>query len=876
MRRFRPALLRIALLALLLPTAQAISDELRGGRVVWWGRNAAIYPQSSGVVQTNGEFLSDVVAIAVSGYRQGLAVRSDGVLVPFGLGGVFAQQAATGLSNIASIAAEGDFVWAVRHDGSVIQWRRDSDFLGIASGWPNVKSVAWAGYRSYLALRSNGNLDGFRLDEPMAEGSGAVGIPSSYSSLRPVAVQGRRLSNILALGSMVNSPVVLSGDGVVYQLSEPVVDTYSKSPALPYQYKLLKEVSVNGRSLSNVTSVAGSGAHALALNRDGTVVAWGNNSCGECLVPAGLSHVIAIAAAEHLSLALKSNGTVAAWGGNYRGQTSVPAGLSNVIAIAAGGSFSLAITTGAVPAEVVIQPRGRLDEMARKADLVFKGRVLSSVAITNDSFPLWGKPHATELEVISVLQGSVPTNVLIFQHNTSGPMTWSGGRPPAHYVLAKERAYLIFATKTERPGVFRQLPSMLRSEADGVTLTLDTRPLPTASVKEAHWLELNRLLTHSNPTNALYAIQRLNLLSKGCGPYDYWPRSDDFERTEVLRIMRPLLTNQNETVAIAAIACFRVAFPCAKLRTPHVAALLEIASSGRTIPRRVAAIAALTDSRSDAVRSAAALWLNDSNEDVRAQAVSLLPDFSGEFAESALRKSATDVSAKVRAVTADAIGSGRMTNLLPTLAELFQDPVGRDQPLPPLTHENLESGGRAGVCCDVHTSAGFALLKFDVNQVTGILKANLNDAGFRLQFLCKLAEKDVKPYLDDMTEIMELRRVRNLKKAEVNGAPPETYMYLSGTYYQCWKIIYDHLQGLAFAEFANGKSDRYLAMLENAGTTGSQEPLMIYELYKMKGLNRRAARLRQEFETNYAVYSLKQFFDKVDAKYPMNGMIPDQ
>ncbi len=44
------------------------------------------------------------------------------------------------------------------------------------------------------------------------------------------------------------------------------------------------------------------------------------------------------------SLALQSDGTVVAWGDNRFGQTNVPPGLSNVVAIAAGYYHSLAIT----------------------------------------------------------------------------------------------------------------------------------------------------------------------------------------------------------------------------------------------------------------------------------------------------------------------------------------------------------------------------------------------------------------------------------------------------------------------------------------------------------------------------------------------------
>src|ERR1017187_662521 len=60
--------------------------------------------------------------------------------------------------------------------------------------------------------------------------------------------------------------------------------------------------------------------HSLALKSDSTVVAWGDNYYGQCIVPVGLSNIIAIAAGEYHSLALKSDGTVVAWGDNYYGQ----------------------------------------------------------------------------------------------------------------------------------------------------------------------------------------------------------------------------------------------------------------------------------------------------------------------------------------------------------------------------------------------------------------------------------------------------------------------------------------------------------------------------------------------------------------------------
>ncbi|HLX71889.1 MAG TPA: immunoglobulin domain-containing protein, partial [Verrucomicrobiae bacterium] len=103
-------------------------------------------------------------------------------------------------------------------------------------------------------------------------------------------------------------------------------------------------------SLTNAAAISAGQAHALALNFDSTVTAWGDNSFKQTNVPPGLSNVVAISGGYFHSLALKNNGTVVAWGAgtniggeNNFGQSIVPPGLTNVAAIAAGGFHSLAL-----------------------------------------------------------------------------------------------------------------------------------------------------------------------------------------------------------------------------------------------------------------------------------------------------------------------------------------------------------------------------------------------------------------------------------------------------------------------------------------------------------------------------------------------------
>ena len=96
---------------------------------------------------------------------------------------------------------------------------------------------------------------------------------------------------------------------------------------------------------TNITAVAvaGGGYHSLALQRNGSVTAWGYNSYSETNVPGSLTNATAVAAGLYHSLALRNNGTVTAWGYSGYGQTTVPASATNVTAIAAGWYHSLAL-----------------------------------------------------------------------------------------------------------------------------------------------------------------------------------------------------------------------------------------------------------------------------------------------------------------------------------------------------------------------------------------------------------------------------------------------------------------------------------------------------------------------------------------------------
>lgn len=67
--------------------------------------------------------------------------------------------------------------------------------------------------------------------------------------------------------------------------------------------------------------ISAGGSHTIARRADGSVVAWGANGSGECVVPAlpsGITYEAVAAGGTH-SVAHRSDGALVAWGRNNEG-----------------------------------------------------------------------------------------------------------------------------------------------------------------------------------------------------------------------------------------------------------------------------------------------------------------------------------------------------------------------------------------------------------------------------------------------------------------------------------------------------------------------------------------------------------------------------
>ncbi len=286
------------------------------GSVVCWGFN------NFGECNTPPAAQSGVVAIAASLYIS-VALKADGSVVVWGLGDHGVPSDAQ--SNVVAIAAGCTGVAALKPDGTVVIWPEGLTNLGcppISQGFPNAKFMS------------------------IAEGVGSsvgLAIPAlpviTTQPFNGVSHMGNT-SSLSAAGTGFYFGYQWQKDGV--DISGAASSTFISGPAQGPMTGVYTLVLTN--AFGSVTS-APVVLNPPPLPAPGRVIAWGDNSAGQCTVPAAaFSDVIAIAASPSNTMALKSDGSVLVWGDNTFGQTNVPDTASaGVVAIASGLRGSAAL-----------------------------------------------------------------------------------------------------------------------------------------------------------------------------------------------------------------------------------------------------------------------------------------------------------------------------------------------------------------------------------------------------------------------------------------------------------------------------------------------------------------------------------------------------
>jgi hypothetical protein len=500
-----------------------------------------------------------------------------------------------------------------------------------------------------------------------------------------------------------------------------------------------------------------------------------------------------------------------------------------------------------------------LEELIAEADIIFKGLVVSSSPAQNELFtPCSGlMTQETQFKVISVIKGDAPGATVRFQHFDEIPQFKGNACQMWRYHFQRNRAYIVFAKKTEDVHIHRQLRvDDLGMQDQGIFLCSDDKPAMAKTVKEAIWNELAVMLHSKDSGDVTYAIRELDRMSGGRGRFD---GSQDFDRTNVVKVVHDLMTNSDSRIAQAAINVVGSHNPylsderanswlatVGSAETPdhykmdpkmrniggelYWKDLESIGATGHSAETRALAIRALGLVREPALRQAIDRWLGDTESAVRAAATVLLADYPGRDTDQQLNVLAGDKEPAVRACVALGIGFSQRNELADLLGRLLAD---KD--------------------AEVRRVASVSLLSFSPKNgaVERVMQANLENVEFQPLFLNALARENAEPYLADLAKVVEQK------------THPVNWMGGQIPALTAWEILFKYLQAQPVNTLRSGKLDRYLDALEQVGAYSSSEPRDIYAFYILSDMTDRAKKFRER-ATKAAPYDLDYFFKLVD------------
>ncbi|HBJ85307.1 MAG TPA: hypothetical protein DDZ88_15810 [Verrucomicrobiales bacterium] len=347
------------------------------GEVWAWGQNDSGQlgdgTTDSSAVPVKVHGLTEVTMVTVSSadYNStSFALKADGTVWvwgsnSYGLHGIgstsggrpLIPELITGLSDIAWISAGVEHCLAVRSDGAVFAWGRNTQGqLGDGTltnrsspvsvlGVTGVTQTA-AGVAHSLALRADGSVFawGTRWHSSRNQlGDGAIGGTATSAVMVPT------LSDVVYVDAANFCSLYLKLDGSVWMAGE--LSSGGQRSSMPEQVS----------SLSDIRVMTAGSSHAAALNSDGMLFTWGDGSDGQLgvgsLLPSheplasslpGPAGVIACAAGNNATLILDNEGRLWSCGRNLYGQLgtgkyplkTIPVKIETVSnAVAIGGSL---------------------------------------------------------------------------------------------------------------------------------------------------------------------------------------------------------------------------------------------------------------------------------------------------------------------------------------------------------------------------------------------------------------------------------------------------------------------------------------------------------------------------------------------------------
>jgi len=503
-----------------------------------------------------------------------------------------------------------------------------------------------------------------------------------------------------------------------------------------------------------------------------------------------------------------------------------------------------------------------LDDLAREADFVAKVTVFDSEPVVDPWFDgvAGYQPVQTRLQVLTTYKGDAGGSAIGFRHFPEGPDLQY---VPQRYRFERGRTYVVFASATNEPGVFRQLWKSHRTQEDqGVVLAATTDPRTGRSIKDVVFAELTELLKSPTRADVQYGLAHLDWLSGGM-----WGYQQDFDRAEVLAYVVPLLSHSDNDVALAAAKMMgshnpymaaddaqRWLVPDERGRVPvpgfatkdgtrvnpggklYWQELAAVADGPGPASLRAFAIRALGHAEEPAILPRVLTWTKDPEPLVRQAAAVLLADFKTEIDAAPLTRLANDAQPEVRIGAAQAVGFGQFKELIPALGKMLGDASPA-----------------------VQSAAAMSLLSFSPRDSGGVLRAHVDNREFHALFVNALARDDTEAYVDELGEIIKKQK------------SPEHFWGGAIPWAVSWDRLFYYVQRQPEAQVRGGGFDKVLDLLEYPATGdpagphyfGSTEPVALYALYVQRGMTERAAKFRALTKKN-VVGDLGEFFDRAE------------
>ncbi|WP_254512590.1 HEAT repeat domain-containing protein [Anatilimnocola floriformis] len=439
---------------------------------------------------------------------------------------------------------------------------------------------------------------------------------------------------------------------------------------------------------------------------------------------------------------------------------------------------------------------------------------------------------------------------------------------PQYYQFTPGRTYLVFAKKTDKAGVFRQLWKNHRDQEDqGVLLAANNDSRAGTPLKEIIWQELSGLLKSARPQDVAYALSHLDALSGG----DY-RKMQDIDRKlvlgEVITLIQspdPLIQGPDPAIARQAIEVLGSHNPymsndyspgwLATVGKGHIPGystwdkehvnlggklywkeLTRFVNSDAEPELRVRAAQALGRTQVEELLPFAEGLTRNSDARLRRVGAILLADYPDKANTNLIKGLTTDRDPIARRGAAEAIGFGQFTHLVPDLGTLVND-------------KNPE------VAC----AAALSLLSFSLEHSEKTLLANRRHSEYQCLFINALAHGDTKPYLDDLCRVIR------------ENPQPDRWWGGFMPWADSWQLLFRYVQQRPAEDLKLGKFDAILDALEfpaKAGERGphyysSSEPRDLYALYLQRGVDKRAKEFRAACKRKLT-YDIDYYFNMVD------------